>query len=134
MHPHPQSEVEPAPHPPHVRPDGIQDEDNEYKEETSHVRSMTDECTSKPEKPRAPATTRVSQKAVPAAGGTLGRQSVAKLDSTVNRMKAAICTMENQLACVTTSAYIAPQLISKLAMVKSELYAEASSVTLYKEQ
>ena len=47
-------------------------------------------------------------------------------------MKAAICTMENQLAFATTSACIAPQLISKLTMVKSELYAEASSLSLYK--
>ena len=73
-----------------VPPDGIQDEDNVYKEETSHVRSMTDKCTAKAEKPRGPARTPVSQKAAPAAEGTLDRQSVAKLNSMVNRMKAAI--------------------------------------------
>ena len=116
-----------------VPPDGIQDEDNVYKEETSHVRSMTDKCTAKAEKPRGPATTRVSQKAVPAAAGTLGRQSVAKLDSTANRMKAALSIMEEQLESAAKSMYIAPQLISKLSMVKTSLYAEASSLTLYKE-
>ena len=129
---HPQSKVFPAPPPSHVQPDGIQDEDNEYKEETSHVRSMTDKCTAKAEKPRGPATTRVSQKAVPAAAGTLCRQSVAKLDSTANRMNTALGTMETQLACARKSMYIAPQLISKLAMLKSGLYAEATALNLYK--
>ena len=109
-----------------VPPDGIQDEDNVYKEETSHVRSMTDKCTAKAEKPRGSARTG-------AAEGTLGRQSVAKLNSMVNRLKATICTMENQLASATTSPYIAHQLIAKLASVKSELHADMGCLLLYKE-
>ena len=116
-----------------MRPDGIQNEDDEYKDEKSHVRSMTDECTSKAGNTKASSTKRVSIQAAPTADGTLSRQSVVKLDSTANRMNAALCTMEEQLACATTSTYIAPQLISTLSMVKSELYAEASSLTLYKE-
>ena len=72
---HPQSKVFPAPHPSHVLPDGIQDEDNEYKEEKSHLRSMTDQCTSKPAaKPKVSPTTRVSKKAAPAEEGTLSKQ------------------------------------------------------------
>ena len=47
-----------------------------------------------------------------------------KLSSTVTRIKATICTMENQLASATTSPYIAHQLIAKLAIVKSELHAD----------
>ena len=116
-----------------MRPDGIQDEDDEYKDEKSHVRSMTEECTSKAANTKASSTKRVSIKAAPAADGTLSRQNVVKLDSTTNRIKTALSTMEEQLACATTSTYIAPQLISTLSMVKTELYAEASSLTLYKE-
>ena len=116
-----------------MRPDGIQEEDNEYKDEKSHVRSMTEECTAKAVQPKASSTTRVSKKAAPVADGTLSRTRVVKLDSVANRMKAVLCVMEEQLASATTSAYIAPQLTSKLSMVKSFLYPEASSVTLYKE-
>ena len=47
-----------------------------------------------------------------------------KLSSMLTRMKATICTMENQLASATTSPYIAHQLIAKLAIVKSELHAD----------
>ena len=133
MHPHPQTDVEPAPHPSHVRPDGIQDEENEQKEEKSHVRSMTEECTSKAAKPKAAPKTRVSKKPGPVADGSLSKKSVVKLDSTANRMKAALSIMEEQLESAAKSMYIAPQLISKLSMVKTSLYAEASSLTLYKE-
>ena len=100
-----------------VPPEGIQDEDNIYKEETAHVRSMSDQCTAKAEKPRGPART-----------GTEERVKLymtrRKLSSLATRMKAAICTMENQLASATTSPYIAHQLIAKLAIVKSELHAD----------
>ena len=130
---HPQSKVFPAPHPSHVLPDGIQDEDNEYKEEKSHVRSMIYECTAKAAaKPKASPTIRVSKKAEPAEEGTLSKQNVTKLDSTVNRMNTALGTMETQLECAAKSTYIAPQLISKLAMLKSGLYAEANAWNLYK--
>ena len=130
---HPQSKVFPAPPPSHVQPDGIQDEDNEYKEERAHVRSMTDECTAKAAtKSKVSPTIRVSKKAEPAEEGTLSKQNVTKLDSTVNRMNTALGTMETQLECAAKSTYIAPQLISKLAMLKSGLYAEATALNLYK--
>ena len=100
-----------------VPPEGIQDEDNIYKEETAHVRSMSDQCTAKAEKPRGPART-----------GTEERVKLCmtrrKLSSLATRMKDAISTMENQLASATTSPYIAHQLIVKLANVKSELHAD----------
>ena len=51
-----------------------------------------------------------------------------KLSSMVTRMKATICTMENQLASATTSPYIAHQLTVKLANVKSELHADWHSL------
>ena len=54
------------------------------------------------------------------------------MDATLNRITTALGTMGTQLACARTSMYIAPQLISKLAMLKSGLYAEASALNLYK--
>ena len=62
----------------------------------------------------------------------MSKQNVTKLDSTVNRMNTALGTMETQLACARKSMYIAPQLISKLAMLESGLYAEATALNLYK--
>ena len=100
-----------------VPPEGIQDEDNIYKEETAHVRSMSDQCTAKAEKPRGPARTGTAE-------GAKLYMKRRKLSSMVTRMKATICTMENQLASATTSPYIAHQLIAKLAIVKSELHAD----------
>ena len=100
-----------------VPPEGIQDEDNIYKEETAHVRSMSNECTAKAEKPpRAPARTGNEQIKL--------YMTRKKLCSFSTRMKDAISTMENQLASATTSPYIAHQLIAKLAIVKSELHAD----------
>ena len=100
-----------------VPPEGIQDEDNIYKEETAHVRSMSDQCTAKAEKPRGPARTGKEQK-------LRLYMTRKKLCSFSTRMKDAISTMENQLASATTSPYIAHQLIVKLANVKSELHAD----------
>ena len=109
-----------------VPPEGIQDEDNIYKEETAHVRSMSNQCTAKAEKPpRAPART--------------GKKEIKlymtrkKLCSFSTRMKDAISTMENQLASATTSPYIAHQLIVKLANVKSELHADWHSLLRTKD-
>ena len=104
-----------------VPPEGIQDEDNIYKEETAHVRSMSNECTAKAEKPpRAPARTGNEQIKL--------YMTRKKLCSFSTRMKDAISTMENQLASATTSPYIAHQLIVKLANVKSELHADWHSL------
>ena len=100
-----------------VPPEGIQDEDNIYKEETAHVRSMSDQCTAKAEKPRGPARTGKEQ-------NVKLYMTRRKLNSLATRMKDAICTMENQLASATPSPYIAHQLIAKLAIVKSELHAD----------
>ena len=100
-----------------VPPEGIQDEDNIYKEETAHVRSMSDQCTAKAEKPRGPARTGKEQ-------NVKLYMTRRKLNSLATRMKDAISTMENQLASATTSPYIAHQLIVKLANVKSELHAD----------
>ena len=109
-----------------VPPEGIQDEDNIYKEETAHVRSMSDQCTAKAEKPRGPARTGKEQ-------NVKLYMTRRKLNSLATRMKDAICTMENQLASATTSPYIAHQLIAKLAIVKSELHADMGCLLLYKE-
>ena len=51
----------------------------------------------------------------------------------VNRIHAALGTMETQMACAARSTYIAPQLISKLTALKSEIEAEAASINLYKQ-
>ena len=110
-----------------VPPEGIQDEDNIYKEETAHVRSMSDQCTAKAEKPpRGPARTGKEQ-------NVKLYMTRRKLNSLATRMKDAICTMENQLASATTSPYIAHQLIAKLAIVKSELHADWGSLIRTKE-
>ena len=104
-----------------VPPEGIQDEDNICKEETAHVRSMSNQCTAKAEKPpRAPARTGNEQIKL--------YMTRKKLCSFSTRMKDAISTMENQLASATTSPYIAHQLIVKLANVKSELHADWHSL------
>ena len=110
-----------------VPPEGIQDEDNIYKEETAHVRSMSDQCTAKAEKPRGPARTGTAE-------GSKCYMNRRKLNSMVTRMKATICTMETQLASATTSPYIAHQLIAKLATVKSELHADMGCLLFYKEK
>ena len=115
-----------------MRPQGIQDEAAEHKEEKSHVRSMTDECISKAAKPKASATTRANKKADPVEEGTLSRQSLAKLDATVNRINTAFNTMQTQLECAAKSTCIAPMLISNLSAVASGLYAETSSLALYR--
>ena len=109
-----------------VPPEGIQDEDNIYKEETAHVRSMSDQCTAKAEKPRGPARTGKEQ-------NVKLYMTRRKLNSLATRMKDAICTMENQLASATTSPYIAHQLIVKLANVKSELHADWHSLLRTKD-
>ena len=110
-----------------VPPEGIQDEDNIYKEETAHVRNMSNECTAKAEKPPgAPARTGKEQH-------VKLYMTRRKLNSLATRMKDAICTMENQLASATTSPYIAHQLIAKLAIVKSELHADWGSLIRTKE-
>ena len=94
---------------------------------------MTDECTAKAAaKSKASATIRVTKNAEPAQEGALSKQNVTKLDATLNRMNTALATMETQLACAAKSTYIAPQLISKLAMLKSGLYVEATALNLYK--
>ena len=94
---------------------------------------MTNECTAKAAaKPKASATIRVTKYAEPAQEGALSKQNVTKLDSTVNRMNTALGTMETQLECAARSTYIAPQLISKLAMLESGLVAEATALNLYK--
>ena len=122
----------PPPHPSHVRPQGIQEEADEYKEEQSHVRSLSDECTSKPTMPKASATTRVSKKAAPVEEGTLSNQSVIKLDSTLKRMREALDTMLTQLESAGKSTYIAPMLISKLMAVTNGLTAEIDLLKLYR--
>ena len=94
---------------------------------------MTNECTAKAAaKPKASATVRVTKYAEPAQEGALSKQNVTKLDATLNRMNTALGTMETQLACARKSMYIAPQLISKLAMLESGLHAEATALNLYK--
>ena len=111
-----------------VPPEGIQDEDNIYKEETAHVRSMSNQCTAKAEKPpRAPARTGKEQ-------NVKLYMTRKKLCSFSTRMKDAISTMENQLASATTSPYIAHQLIVKLANVKSELHADWHSLMHTKDE
>ena len=109
-----------------VPPEGIQDEDNIYKEETAHVRSMSDQCTAKTDKARGPASTGKEQK-------LKLYMTRKKLCSFSTRMKDAISTMENQLASATTSPYIAHQLIVKLANVKSELHADWHSLIRTKD-
>ena len=94
---------------------------------------MTNECTAKAAaKPKASATIRVTKYAEPAQEGALSKQNVTKLDATLNRMNTALGTMETQLECAAKSTYIAPQLISKLAMLESGLVAEATALNLYK--
>ena len=94
---------------------------------------MTDECTAKAAaKPKASATIRVTKYAEPAQEGALSKQNVTKLDATLNRMNTALGTMETQLERAAKSTYIAPQLISKLAMLESGLVAEATALNLYK--
>ena len=109
-----------------VPPEGIQDEDNIYKEETAHVRSMSDQCTAKTEKPRGPARTGKEQ-------NVKLYMARKKLCSLSTRMRDAISTMENQLASATTSPYIAHQLTVKLANVKSELHADWHSLLRTKD-
>ena len=94
---------------------------------------MTNECTAKAAaKAKASATPRVTKYAEPAQEGALSKQNVTKLDATLNRMTTALATMGTQLACARNSMYIAPQLISKLAMLESGLVAEATALNLYK--
>ena len=111
-----------------MRPQGIQDEATEHKEEKSHVRSLTDECISKAAKAKASA----KPKARPVEEGTLSRQSLAKLDATVNRINIAFNTMQTQLECAAKSTCIAPMLLSNLSAVASGLYVETSSLALYR--
>ena len=94
---------------------------------------MSNQCNAKAAaKPKASATTRGTKYAEPAQEGALSKQNVTKLDATLNRMTTALATMGTQLGCARNSMYIAPQLISKLAMLESGLVAEATALNLYK--
>ena len=116
-----------------MRPDGIQEEDNGMTEEKPHVRSMTEETTSKAvAKPKIPsqAKPRVSNVPQPA-DGKLSKKSVQKLNLTSKHIKTALVTMDEQLMCAVRSTCIAPQLISKLTAAKAELGAELDAIALY---
>ena len=115
-----------------MRPQGIQEEADEYKEEQSHVRSLSDECTSKPTMPKASAKTRGCKRAREVEDGTLSNQSVIKLDSTLKRMREALDTMLTQLESAGKSTYIAPMLISKLMAATNGLTAEIDLLKLYR--
>ena len=116
-----------------MRPDGIQEEDNGMTEEKSHVRSMTEETTSKAvakPKIRSQAKPRVPNVPQPA-DGKLSKKSVQKLNLTSKHIKTALATMDEQLMCAVRSTCIAPQLISKLTAAKADLDAEFDSITDY---
>ena len=118
-----------------MRPDGIQEEDNGMTEEKSHVRSMTEETTSKAvakPKLRSPAKRPVSNGPQPS-DGKLSKKNVQKLSLTRKHIISALATMDEQLLCAVRSTCIAPQLISKLTAAKADLDAELHAITLYTE-
>ena len=108
-----------------MRTDGIQEEENGMTEEKSHVRSMTEETTSKAvakPKLRSPAKRPVSNGPQPS-DGKLSKKNVQKLSLTRKHIISALATMDEQLLCAVRSVCIAPQLITKLTAHKEELPA-----------
>ena len=116
-----------------MRTDGIQEEENGMTEEKAHVRSLTEETTSKAvakSKLRSPAKRPVSNGPQPS-DGKLSKKHVQKLNLTRKSITAALATMDEQLMCAVRSTCIAPQLISKLTAAKADLVAELDSITDY---
>ena len=106
---HPQGGVEPAPHPPLMRPDGIQDEISN----------------SQP-----------TRKSKPEADGTLSQVSVAELDSTLAMMANEASKMWAQLAPFERSegsSRVNASLMGKLTAVIFDLEGDADSIKMYKE-
>ena len=106
---HPQGGVEPAPHPPQMRPDGIQDEISK----------------SQP-----------TRKSKPEADGTLSQVSVAELDNTLAMMANEVSKMWAQLASLERSegsSKVNASLMGKLTAVILDLEGEANSIRMYKE-
>ena len=106
---HPQGGVEPAPHPPLMRPDGIQDEISK----------------SQP-----------TRKSKPEADGTLSQVSVAELDSTLAMMANEASKMWAQLAPFERSegsSRVNASLMGKLTAVIFDLEGDADSIKMYKE-
>ena len=106
---HPQGGVEPAPHPPQMRPDGIQDEISK----------------SQP-----------TRKSKPEADGTLSQVSVAELDNTLAMMANEVSKMCAQLASLERSegsSKVNASLMGKLTAVILDLEGEANSIRMYKE-
>lgn len=116
-----------------MRTDGIQEEENGMTEEKAHVRSLTEETTSKAvakPKLRSPAKRPVSNGPQPS-DGKLSKKNVQKLSLTRKHIITALATMDEQLLCAVRSTCIAPQLISKLTAAKADLVAELDSITDY---
>ena len=68
------------------------------------------------------------------AEGTLAKQSVAKLDKTLEQLADEARTMEEQLICAGVNAeLISPTLVSQLTAVKYGVEAERAAIQVYKE-
>ena len=66
--------------------------------------------------------------------GTLAKQSVAKLDKTLEQLADEARTMEEQLICAGVNAeLISPTLVSQLTAVKYGVEAERAAIQVYKE-
>ena len=107
---HPQGGVEPAPHPPLMRPDGIQDEISK----------------SQP-----------TRKSKPEPDGTLSKESVAELDNTLAMMANEASRMWGQLSHFERSEVSSAanaSLIGKLTAVILDLEGDADSIKMYKEK
>ena len=107
---HPQGGVESAPHPPLMRPDGIQDEISN----------------SQP-----------TRKSKPEADGTLSQVSVAELDNTLAMMANEASKMWEQLVHFERSevscSRVNASLLGKLTAVIFDLEGDADSIKMYKE-
>ena len=121
---HPEGELKPAPHPPRVRPDGIQDENRECEEEDGN------EIMPPSERPR-------TRKFKPGPDGTLGKISVTKLDNTLAMMANEASKMWEQLVHFERSqvncSRVNASLIAKLTAVIFDLEGDADSIKMYKE-
>ena len=107
---HPQGDVEPAPHPPQMRPDGIQAEISK----------------SQP-----------ARKSKPEPDGTMSKVSVAELDNTLAMMANEASKMWGQLAPFERSEVSSTAnalLIGKLTAVIFDLEGDADSIKMYKEK
>ena len=109
----------------------IQDTSVLTEEEKVHDRSINTTTTAKPVQ-----SARAAKRAKLAAPeeGTLAKESVVKLDTTLCKLVHAARTMEEQLICAAVNApFIAPLLVSQFTAVKCGVDAERAAIQMYKE-